>query len=57
MLLVQVIEKYNSILNRIPMGRLGTPTDIAGVALFLASDLSDYITGQTIFIEGGRLID
>jgi len=50
-------EKYNSILNRIPMGRLATPTDIAGVALFLASDLSDYITGQTIFVEGGRLID
>lgn len=50
-------EKYNSILNKIPMRRLGTPADIAGAALFLASDLSDYITGQTIFIEGGRLID
>lgn len=50
-------EKYYSVLNKIPMGRLGTPADIAGTALFLASDLSDYITGQTIFVEGGRLID
>jgi len=39
------------------MGRLGVPADIAGAALFLASELSNYITGQTIFIEGGRLID
>jgi len=39
------------------MGRLGIPADIAGVALFLASELSNYITGQTIFVEGGRLID
>jgi len=50
-------EKYHSILNKIPMGRLGIPADIAGVALFLASELSNYITGQTIFVEGGRLID
>jgi NAD(P)-dependent dehydrogenase (short-subunit alcohol dehydrogenase family) len=49
-------EKYDFILNEIPMGRLGTPEDIAGVALFLASRLSDYITGQTIYVEGGRLI-
>lgn len=49
-------EKYNLILNEIPMGRLGTTQDIAGVALFLASHLSDYITGQTIYVEGGRLI-
>lgn len=50
-------EKYHSTLNKIPMGRLGVPADIAGAALFLASELSDYITGQTIFVEGGRLID
>jgi NAD(P)-dependent dehydrogenase (short-subunit alcohol dehydrogenase family) len=49
-------EKYDFILSEIPMGRLGTPEDIAGVALFLASKLSDYITGQTIYVEGGRLI-
>ena len=49
-------KKYDFILSEIPMGRLGTPEDIAGVALFLASQLSNYITGQTIYVEGGRLI-
>lgn len=37
----------------VPLGRIGTPEDIAGVALFLASPLSDYVTGQTIFVGGG----
>ena len=50
-------EKYHSTLNKIPMGRLGVPADIAGAALFLASELSNYITGQVIYVEGGRLID
>ena len=50
-------KKYNTILSKIPMKRLGCPRDIANVALFLASDFSSYITGQTIFVEGGRLID
>jgi len=50
-------EKYQATLNKIPMGRLGLPLDIAGTALFLASELSNYITGQVIFVEGGRLID
>jgi len=49
-------EKYDFILSEIPMGRLGTPEGIAGVSLFLASPLSQYITGQTIYVEGGRLI-
>ncbi len=35
--------------------KLGKPEDIVGGALFLASDLSDYMTGQVIFIDGGRL--
>lgn len=37
----------------VPMQRMGTPEDIAGAALFLASDLSAYITGDTIFVGGG----
>jgi len=49
-------QKYNSILSEIPSGRLGTTQDIAKTVLFLASEFSSYITGQTIFIEGGRLI-
>ncbi len=38
----------------IPLGRMGTPEDIAGPALFLASGLSDYVTGQIIYAAGGQ---
>ena len=43
------------ILSRTPLGRCGTPEEIASVALFLASDDSSYLTGQTIYPDGGRL--
>jgi NAD(P)-dependent dehydrogenase (short-subunit alcohol dehydrogenase family) len=39
--------------NMIPLQRVGTPDDIAGVALFLASHLSDYVTGDRIIVGGG----
>jgi len=38
----------------VPLGRIGTPEDIAGPALFLASGLSDYVTGQIICVAGGQ---
>jgi NAD(P)-dependent dehydrogenase (short-subunit alcohol dehydrogenase family) len=38
----------------VPLGRMGTPEDIAGPALFLASGLSDYVTGQVINVAGGQ---
>jgi len=38
----------------VPLGRMGKPEDIAGPALFLASELSDYVTGQTIYAAGGQ---
>jgi len=41
---------------RIPIGRLGTPQDMAGVALFLASPLSAYVVGQTIPVDGGLIL-
>ncbi|MBU3737407.1 MAG: SDR family oxidoreductase [Rhodoferax sp.] len=41
-------------LKGIPMGRLGTPADMAGACLFLASPLSAYLQGQTLFVDGGR---
>lgn len=44
-----------SILANIPLGRIGKPEDIANAALFLASDNSDYITGITLFVDGGWL--
>lgn len=40
----------------IPMGEMGTPEDIANAVLFLSSDLSSYITGQTISVNGGMLM-
>ncbi|MBY8823562.1 SDR family NAD(P)-dependent oxidoreductase [Sphingomonas colocasiae] len=42
--------------SRIPGGRLGDPADIAGLAVFLASDESRYITGQTLIVDGGYSI-
>lgn len=47
---------YEKNLNSIGMKRLGKPEDVAKVALFLASDLSDYVTGQIIGVDGGMVI-
>lgn len=46
-------ERLAAALERIPLGRLGTPADMAGVALFLASPLAGYVVGQTIVVDGG----
>jgi len=48
-------ETYRQITAKIPMGRWAEPTDVANAALFLASDLSSYITGATIFVDGGLI--
>ena len=42
-----------AILSKIPLKRIGRPTDLSGVVVFLASKASDYITGQVIFVDGG----
>jgi 3-oxoacyl-[acyl-carrier protein] reductase len=42
-------------INKIPLKRGGTPEDVANTALFLASELSSYVTGQTIHVCGGML--
>jgi NAD(P)-dependent dehydrogenase (short-subunit alcohol dehydrogenase family) len=49
-------ERFRFIVERTPMGRWGQPDELAGVAIFLASHASDFITGQTIFIDGGWTI-
>jgi NAD(P)-dependent dehydrogenase (short-subunit alcohol dehydrogenase family) len=48
-------EAERKILSRTPMGRMGDPAEVAQVAVFLASDESSYLTGQTIYPDGGRL--
>jgi 3-oxoacyl-[acyl-carrier protein] reductase len=45
-----------AILEAIPLGRLGTPEDVAGLVCFLASDAASYITGQTLAVDGGMVM-
>jgi 3-oxoacyl-[acyl-carrier protein] reductase len=49
-------SRLRATLETISLGRLGTPDDIAGPALFLASPLASYITGQTLIVDGGRIL-
>lgn len=46
-------EQMDLLMNNIPMGRLGTSLEVANTIMFLASDLSSYITGQSISVNGG----
>jgi len=59
-ILTEMTEKLpedvkNDWVNKIPLKRGGTPEDVANTALYLASDLSSYVTGQTIHVCGGML--
>jgi 3-oxoacyl-[acyl-carrier protein] reductase len=45
---------YNSILNSMPAGRLGTPEEVANVVMFLASDMAIWVTAQIIQVNGGQ---
>ena len=49
-------DQKNAMLSRIPEGKFGLPQDIANTAIFLASDEANYITGQTIHVNGGMLM-
>jgi gluconate 5-dehydrogenase len=46
-------ERYRRLLERIPLGRVAQPADIAGAALFFASAASDFVTGQVLYLDGG----
>jgi len=43
------------LLQQVPLGRAGEPEDLAGIVVFLASDASEYLTGQVIFVDGGYI--
>jgi 3-oxoacyl-[acyl-carrier protein] reductase len=49
-------KRLQGAIERIPLKRLGTPADMAGAALFLASPLSSYIVGQTLVVDGGLIL-
>jgi glucose 1-dehydrogenase len=48
-------EARHTILSRTPLGRCGEPEEVAGIAVFLASDDASYVTGQTLYADGGRM--
>lgn len=48
-------EVYDKVLSETPLGRQGKPREVANVILFLASNMSSYITGQNIVVDGGRM--
>jgi NAD(P)-dependent dehydrogenase (short-subunit alcohol dehydrogenase family) len=45
----------NRALSRTPLGRVGEPSEVASIAAFLASDDASYVTGETIYVDGGRM--
>jgi glucose 1-dehydrogenase len=49
-------EAYKSLMTLVPYGRIGEPEDIARAAVWLASDLSDYVVGTTLFVDGGMTL-
>ena len=49
-------ESWDELEQSIPYGRVGDPEDIAGAAVWLASDESDYVTGTTLFVDGGMTL-
>ncbi|MBT4429815.1 MAG: SDR family oxidoreductase, partial [Nitrospinaceae bacterium] len=50
-------ERKKLALSRTPLGRFGLPEDLIGTVVFLASRASNYVTGQTILVEGGRSVE
>jgi glucose 1-dehydrogenase len=46
---------FNRAMSRTPLGRMGAPAEVAAIAAFLASDDASYVTGETIYVDGGRM--
>jgi 3-oxoacyl-[acyl-carrier protein] reductase len=49
-------QARESLMSTVPLGRMGSPEDVANAVAFLASDSASYITGQTIHVDGGMLM-
>lgn len=54
--LLEKPEEYAEALKRIPLGRFGSPEDIANAFVFMSSDASAYVTGQTLVVDGGWIL-
>ena len=48
-------EAFSRAMSRTPLGRAGAPSEVASIAAFLASDDASYVTGETIYVDGGRM--
>jgi NAD(P)-dependent dehydrogenase (short-subunit alcohol dehydrogenase family) len=48
-------DAQESLEERVPQGRLGVPEDVAGAAVYLASDLADYVNGESLVVDGGNV--
>ena len=48
-------EAMDMVMSRTPLKRIGTPEEVANIVAFLASDKASYVTGETIYVDGGRL--
>ncbi len=51
------VEKRDYMSKRVPLGRLGTPDDLAGPIVFLASDMARYVTGASLLVDGGMFVN
>jgi glucose 1-dehydrogenase len=49
-------EAYSALMKLVPYKRIGEPEEVGAVAAFLASDLADYITGTSIYADGGMML-
>ena len=49
-------EAYAALMTLVPYGRIGEPEDVAQAAVWLASDAADYVTGTTLFVDGGMTL-